>query len=253
MTDEHPYAKLRKYERTIAGLMADPEVTGDLLLVGLWLARATILGQPEPRGGGWHYEDMARDLFPLHTTPAMVGLGEARAPAVEPNAWKVVAALKADIRRYDLWADQPDSSARWRCGGPMQRRVTPCGKSSTIAVVLTDPATGRRRVCATCRSHRPWFDEQLATNRAALEGVEVPRPPANAGGRLAPHIRELDWPGVYRAIDKDWQQPPEVDSWARPDLTVLVTPRGTRDSLTAAVQPPGKPRPRFTVIGGGVS
>lgn len=247
MTDP-TYTALRAYERSVAGLIADPDVTGDLLLIGLWLARVEHLGQPERTDGeGWRTSDIARDVFPLHTRTAMFMLGEwDQGQETGPDVWKVNGVLQGDIRRYDWKADQPGSGkGRTPCTGPTPRRDV-CGRPSLTGALLTDPRTGRRRMLGACRRHGDWWRAQVAANRAACAAVEVPRPAANAGGRLARHIR-LDWPALWLVLDPTWVAPPEVDSWVRPDLRLVVTVApepAHRDGL------PPAPRPRFAVIDG---
>ncbi|MEU8158018.1 hypothetical protein AB0B94_30565 [Micromonospora sp. NPDC048986] len=252
MTSEHPYTKLREYDRCVAGLMSDPEVTGDLLLIGMWLARATILNTPEPSKTGWQLTDMAAALFPMKTKPAMFSLGEWSRPQVTgPDAWHVFEVLKKDIRRYDPWVDQPGPRwARTLCAGPMVRRAT-CGKPSVAAGFLTDPETGRKKLRGGCRKHEQWFIAEVQANREACEAVEVPQPPANIGGRLAPHIRDIDWAALWRGIDPNWVIPPEVRTWERPSLRLLLAPdMASQPAPTAA---PTRPRPKFALIPGALT
>lgn len=251
MTGPATYTALREHQQTVTDLLADPDITGDLLLVGLWLARATLLRQPEPTsesGDGWQLSDIAADLYPLRSSRSMYGLGPDTPPTTGPDVWKVAATLKDDIRRYDWRNDQPAWNGRVvPCAGPMVRRAV-CGKSATVWGLLTDPGSGRRRILGACRAHHGWWQQQTADNRTACNAVTVPRPPANAGGRLARHIR-LDWEAMWRGLDPEWVAPPEMDTWARPKLTVLVGDLGARprtDGLSAA------PQPRFALIGGGV-
>jgi hypothetical protein len=211
MTAEHTFAALRAHERTTAHLMADHDITGDLLLIGIWLSRAVHMRTPAPTstsGGGWQLTDIADDL------------------------WRVVDAIKRDIRRYDVWADQPGGKrVSAPCGGPMIRREV-CGKPARTWSFITDPATGRRRILGACSRHDGWYWEQRRASRAALEGVDVPRPPANAGGCLARYIN-IDWAALWLGLDPEWTAPPELDSWVRPA--------------------PRAPRPRFGVIDGAMA
>lgn len=103
------YSALRAYERAVAGMYADPDVTGDLLLVGMWLARAVHLRQPAPTtDDGWSLVDIARDLYPLASTAAMsFGGQQVQDQETGPDVWKVAEVLRADIRRYDWRADRP--------------------------------------------------------------------------------------------------------------------------------------------------
>lgn len=249
MTTEHAFTALRAHERTTAALMADPQIVGDLLLVGLWLSRAIHLRTPAPTDdGSWHLVDMARDVFPFVTRPAMFANGEyTHIQETGPDTWRVFGALKADIRRYDVWLDHPGGRGSFTpCGGPMIRRDV-CGKRSVIGQFLTDPTTGRKAMIGACSRHQDWYRGQCRDNRAALEGVEVPRPPANAGGCLARHI-DIDWEALWLGLDREWTAPPELDSWVRPKLKLL-----TGDLDARPVVKPRAPRPRFGVINGVMS
>lgn len=245
MSAEPSFSALRAYSQKVAALHADPDVTGDLLLVGLWLARATILRDPPPGETGWNMADAARDLFPMNTRPAMNTLGHWEQQATGPNVWRVYDVLKQDTRRYDMWADQPGGRhCRTVCGAPTPRKPA-CGKNCTVSGTVTDPDTGRRRLIGACGKHMDWWKEQQRANREACAAVEVPRPPANAGGALARHLR-LDWPALWKGLDPDWTPPPEVDAWERPNLRLVVS----ADMPSRGLSTCPAPRPRFAVITG---
>lgn len=241
---EHTFAALRAHGRCVAGLMADPEVTGDLLLIGLWLARAEHLRHPEPTtASGWQLTDIARDLYPLRTQPGSVVDGQRTDDSVGPDIWKVWEVMKRDIRRYDPWADVPGRRAASRsCDGPMTRRDV-CGRPGWTWAFLTDTTTGRRRYVGACRKHTDWFQQQRRANREAVSAAgRVPRPPANAGGLLARHIG-LDWPLLWKVLDPHWEPAPEdMRTPARPRLTLLVSPE-----VVAGI---GRATKRFAVIDG---
>jgi hypothetical protein len=247
--NEPSYAALRSYEGCVAALMSDPQVTGDLLLVGLWLARAVHLRRPEPDGDGcWHLSDIAADVFGMSTQPAMFAFGEWHRPqATGPDVHRVVQVLRADIRRYDPRADTGRPRwARTPCAAPMVRRAT-CGRPSVMGGLLTEVETGRRFDVGACRRHEAWFVAEVRRNREAVAAVAVPRPPANVGGLLAAHI-DIDWTALWRVLDPQWTAPPEVDSWAPPKLRLLVSAELTG----CAARPANRsPRPRFAVLTGG--
>lgn len=239
------YSALRAHERCVAGLYADPDVTGDLLLVGMWLARAVHLRQPEPAAGaGWSLADIARDLFPLAGSAAMdFGGQQVQEQETGPDVWKVAEVLKQDIRRYDWRADSPLYGYP-TCSGPMVRRGR-CGRKSMTWALLTDLATGRQRMLGCCRQHLDWWQGEMSANRQECAFAEIPRPAANAGGALARHV-DIDWPALWSGLDPQWVAPPEVDSWVRPNLRVIVSHLPARPEVGRAV-----PRPRFALIGGG--
>lgn len=252
MTAADPsYTALRDYHRCTTSMLADPELTEDLLLIGLWLARAVHLHIPDPTNAEWHLSDIAADLFPLRTKPAMSGFGHAEGQTTGRDVWKVFDLLKSDIRRYDARADQPRPPwARTPCSGPVVRRAE-CGKPSVTQGYFTDVNTGRRRLAGGCRKHEQWFQAAWQENRAAVrDAAEIPRPPANAGGKLARHLPDIDWPVLWRGLDKNWVAPPEVNSWAKPSLRVLVSPDMAADSRPARPDS-AFPRPKFALIDGG--
>lgn len=245
------YTRLLAHERTTAALMADREITGDLLLVGLWLSRAIHLREPAPTsetGDGWELIDIARHVFPLTTKPAMFMGGEwDRVQETGYDVWRVVETLKADVRRYDVWVDHPGRRGVFTpCGGPMIRRDV-CGKRAQIGGFLTDPETGRKSMVGACSHHQDWYHQRRRENRLAVDSTDVPRPPANAGGHLARHI-DIDWPALWIGLDPQWTAPPEMDSWSRPKLQLLTGDLGRRPEVK-----PRAPRPRFVVIDGAMT
>jgi hypothetical protein len=96
---QHPYTALRAYERCLAAMLADPAVTGDLLLIGLWLARVRHLDDP-PKGHT-KYSDAARTVFGT------------------PDVDRVYAALRTDLPKLD------PHSQRWGTdsGGALARHL----------------------------------------------------------------------------------------------------------------------------------
>jgi hypothetical protein len=252
MTTEHTFTALRAHERTTAALMADPQIVGDLLLVGLWLSRAVHLQEPAPGEGGWSMRDMAADLFPP-CTPLPVGSfnGVPDRPDPDLNLRRIREVVKNDVRRYDPWADLPAGRPKTTpCAGPAARKPV-CGKPAYTWSMVTDPATGRRRMLGACRRHIDWYWQERDANRAACEAVAVPRPPANTGGNLARHIDAIDWPALWGVLDPEWTAPPECDSWVRPKLKLLT---GDLDARQAGLaEKPRAPRPRFGVIDGAMS
>ncbi|MER7166998.1 hypothetical protein ABT336_13150 [Micromonospora sp. NPDC000207] len=253
---EMSYPALRAHHRCVEALVADPEVTGDLLLVGMWLARAIHLHLPKPAVNDgtstWQLPDIARDLFPLNMDRGLAFNGQmVEAPSAEPDWRRVFEVLKNDIRRYDPKVDQQlPAWARPRCSGPMVRRAS-CGKGSYTWGYLTDVETGRKRLVGACRKHHDWFQQERKVNAAVVAATEAPPPPANAGGRLARHFLDIDWPALWVKLDESWTAPPEQMGSARPKLRVVLGDTGSsfsvqRTSSTAA-------RPRFALINGTLS
>lgn len=254
MIAESSYAALRSFNRTTTALLADPQVTGDLLLIGMWLARAAHLHLPAPATGDghstWQLPDIAADLFPLHITQASTFNGQVEGSATEPDWRRVFEVLKNDIRRYDAKADQPFPPwARPRCSGPMVRRVD-CGKPSFTWAYLTVLETGRKRMVGACRKHHDWLLNERSANAEAVKAAEVPRPHANVGGLLAPHFPDIDWPALWVGLDPTWTAPPEVLTSARPKLRVVL---GTVAAADLSARPARQSRPRFALIDGALT
>ncbi|MDD4866193.1 MAG: hypothetical protein PHQ28_03405 [Mycobacterium sp.] len=243
--------QLPAYTRCVAGMLADPHLVGDLLLIGLYWARAVHLGDP-----------------PLE------GLGRSTAAAVYSNAehgfwlpkWRrqdtsqrvdragtkrVWGVIRSDIRRY-----VPDTSKGGRCQRPIrrsaeeiERRGEICGRSSdwpTFRHLLTDPVDGTRHTIGACSRPRcrAWWEALRARNDAELVEHGAPEPVANAGGVLAGHLDEIDWERIYLALDSNWVPPHEAAPWHRPALTVVVDQEHADEPVAAL-------RPDLTVVKGG--
>jgi hypothetical protein len=220
VSTDHTFTTLRTYERTCTALLADPDVTGDLLLIGLWLARAIILRDPAPGEGRWSFAAMAATLFGTGRPQVDVILGE---PRKVPNhlIFKVKEALRKDVPRYDVALDNLNET---RCGAPMPRAPF-CRRSVVISGYEPDASTGRRVTLAVCgrKDHQVWYAQTRAEAKAAVTAVgdHMPQPAANAGGALARHIALRNWDRVYRMVSPDWKPPAEGAPTRKPSLSVL--------------------------------
>lgn len=174
--------------------MGDPDCVGDLLLMGIALARWVDYGLP--------VVDVPREKATWKTLGAQV------LKTSSTGHTYIEQTLRSDIRRYDPIKDAGGHFFRARCGAPMVRREGPCGGNATQRVLVADAETGRKSWLAACSRHKDWFNAEWSRART----VEPPRRPiANAGGVLARHIPDIDWPHIYRQIDPAWEPPPEGD------------------------------------------
>ncbi len=105
------YTALRAYNNCVAGLMTDPQVTGDLLLIGLWFARAVHLGDPPKGEGRWSDTAIAATVF----GPGVVG------------AVRFRTAMAADVPPVD-----PDTQAWGTTRGGALARHLPQGRWTRI-------------------------------------------------------------------------------------------------------------------------
>lgn len=251
MTTDPNYTQLRAYHHVTTALLADPDVGGDLLLVGLWLARATTLHIPRHGANRWSTAAIARDVFADPTVP-LVGTRvqevEIDGQVVHVNRWAVekVHKLLADDRpHYDPWLDDRRHPERHTCQAPMIRRAGLCGNPTSTDRMMTDPATGRRIRIGACNRHRDsdWYTTTIDTWKQRATTATIPDPPANRGGILQRHIR-LNWDAWWARHVPDWQPPAtdERDSQPRrPQLTVLTfepnQPTPDRATLGVIQQP----------------
>lgn len=185
--------RFRRHEKRITALLDDPDLTGDLLLIAIALARHFDL-----RDGG-DKEDVAG---------AALGMFPGDTQAVYVRVFK---ALRSDIRRYEVPpGGGPDG--RNTCDAAMVTRDR-CGKPASCGTIVWDPDTGEGRHLSACgqRDHRDWWKEQSKAAKAARQaaGDDFPRPPANTGGVLARHFPEIDWPNMWAHLDDDWEPHPE--------------------------------------------
>lgn len=181
-------------------MLEDPELGGDLLLVGLVLAARLDFG-----------------LMPA-TNMSEIGalaFGKGR----RRDSQQVRYLLKGDIRRYR----RPQSSWDDRCDAPMIRRDGPCGKAASSAYMgwLTDWTTGVSTLHRACSRHNDWWRQEQRRNRADKPDI-VPLPYANHGGLLRKHLPEFGWPKLWAKLDPKWVEHPEVVPWPKPPLSLVL-------------------------------
>lgn len=176
-------------------MLNDPAVTGDLLLVGIAMAAQLDFQQT------WiKFEDVARQAF----GGGSFAYGKAHL------------AMREDIRRYQVPRDETER----RCQAPMPRAPY-CRRSPTWRSTLGNWETGERSVIAACNRHRDWFHRVHKENLDAKPEI-VPLPPANTGGVLRVHFPEIDWPRLWLSLNPNWVEHPEVKSWPKPTLQLLL-------------------------------
>jgi hypothetical protein len=262
-------AALRTHEKRIAGMLADPDLVGDLLLVGIVFARSVDLDDPPLNqvvkgaakavyGAASHSPALARFRWEDHPR------------AHDQGTRRVRDVLRTDIRRY-----VPDLSKAHTCQRPIVRRRPPveagmvsllgpppvvyggtpppaperetkCGRAAEHGrEAFVDPVDGTRTVLGACGQARcrMWWQALHDANRRELEAHPPPEPVANRGGVLERHLDEIDWPALYQHLDPKWKPPHEAPGWRPPKLQVVLTDDPV--PVTAAV------RPALTVLKGG--
>lgn len=236
MTKQQPpsYAALRRHHKRIQGMLDDPQCVGDLLALGVAIARYVDF---DPDWLNREVEKPKRSIVGI----ARDGLEPSRAGF----AWHVKNVLRKDIRRYDMLAgsrgyDRP-------CGAPMIRRSGTCNQRSTnMSEPLVDLDTGKVEWFSACgrREHKAWLAELERRNRAARKDTPPPAPTANAGGVLERHFPEIGWNSVYRGIDPRWTAPPEDGPWRKPQFELVL---GDSDDDAG---PAVSDRPALAVVNG---
>ena len=157
-------------------MLADPDLTGDLLLVALVItALTTEVGQVHAKWSG----------------------------VAERCGWSsqhIRYVVGHDVPRYE-----PPREGYGVCTAPMIRRAGLCGKRSSESGYLIDPLTGVMTPWGRCARHRDTDRRAAALAHSdAYRQWRVqgePRPPANTGGVL-PRYFVTDWDQVW-----DWAAP----------------------------------------------
>lgn len=226
-SSEPTYAALRAHDRRCRAMLADPECAGELLLVGMAMARSVDLGWPAPLGPDYRLKDVAAATYgPVRiygdlALPAGPGWQERRYHVGEGPYRRLLAVLRSDIRRYT-----PTDSFRVACGRPRVRAEGLCGRpaSPNHTKRLTDPSTGGRWWVGACSQTacKAWLAAVVAKNRDECAAHSVPVPAANVGGVLERHISEIDWWKLWRHLDDTWTPPPEAEPFRRPTLQLVL-------------------------------
>lgn len=185
--------------RRLERMLDDPDLSGDLLLVGLAFARFLDFGGIPP-GKRLSTGLVARSVWPT------------RPPSL--RAYTVQRTLAADARTYKPVRETS------RCGAPMVRRPGACGRGTSSYGLITDWDTGEQNDIGACSRHREWLRDLRRRNEADRP-EHPPLPAANHGGILARHIPEFGWPKIWAwATDGLWVEHPEGTPWRRPTLAL---------------------------------
>jgi hypothetical protein len=204
----------------IAQLLTDPDVGGDLLLIGVALIIAVDGDDAVFAGkdGGLTLEDLADHLWPKLSRRL--------------RTQRIHSAMRGDIRTY-----RPPTDLRC-CTAPRTCRDGVCGQRAMFTGHVTNWATGEQSQVLACNQHRVWFTEVLEQNRAATP-ANPPLPYANHGGTLRRHLPELQWPYLWRRLDPRWVELPEKPVDAAPPTFHLITGGGQGSTATdRSVRPP---------------
>jgi hypothetical protein len=240
--------QLLAHDARLRRMLADPECVGELLLVGIGMARCVDLGDPPWAEDGYmDLREIADRIYGRRQLSSGNILGTIHYDRADISPRKRIRGVFfADRRRYSAEVDGDRGFHGVTCGRPMVRREGVCGRNPAhdLRRRLTDPVTGQRRTIAACsqKACRAWFADLLARNAAELKQHPAPQPPANTGGVLQRHLPELNWTKIWARVDETWRPPPEGERFERPRLTLL---HGDDDT------PVTVPRPALVVHKGG--
>lgn len=186
-----------RYART-ARMLDDPDLGGDLLLVGLAYARFLDFGM--------HPGKKLTDTL----------IAACAFPGDRLRRRKLKRLHADDARTYS----PPRQPWTGECAAPMIRREGTCGREVSRWRPVTDWRDGEVTWVGGCYRHRDWVDETARANQAE-KPRRVPTPAANSGGVLARHLPEFAWPKIWAwATDGRWIEHPESEPWKPPTLTL---------------------------------
>lgn len=165
-----------EYDQRRRDMLADPDLTGDLLLLAL--AMDEVIRRTDVRGRrcktSW-VQEIAEMIYGDH----------------ERGYTRVVRVIADDLPRYEV-------AQMWGrpCAAPMQRREGTCGKGGSLGLLDRDPDTGEGTRVWFCARHRPYavpveqrIKQWVANGR--------PLPPANTGGVLRRWYAG-NWDAIYQ-------------------------------------------------------
>ena len=244
--------RLQRHHERVTAMLADERLNGDLLLIGIALARIVDLTDPP-----WPtaMRDIARQVYgaAYHGRNLAVQAGQRLEDTarIEPRG---IARLKSvlyhDVRRYSV-----DTARSRACQRPTARRGVHlaargelCGRRADYysrEYTFVDPVDGTMHLLGACTKPicRTWWHQLADDNRRELTDNPPPEPAANHGGVLESHLPELDWPLIYGRVDPQWRPPHEAPGWRPPQLVAVTGGQQPDDD--------GPVRPALTVLRGG--
>lgn len=156
------------FTRAVEKMLADPDLTGDQLLLGIALR---------------HHFAAGKDDATFKDVMSLTGWDRHR----------LIRTLRDDAPRYT-----PDRSQAGKCANPMIRRDGLCGKPTAWKILaFRDPDTGEVTERGACSRHWPDLEAQHRANRADWLAAGSPKPGPNTGGAL-PRYFDAEWAKVYK-------------------------------------------------------
>lgn len=188
------------YRAQIQAMMADPDLTGDVLLLAVAMLNQSQLAI-EAGQQRFRWSDVCRDLG-------------------WDGSHKLRWTIADDFPRYEV----ERSKLVPPCAAAMIRREGLCGKPAAGSLVFIDrdPVTGAGRTVGFCSRHGA-LGRDINSRLKQWRANGSPQPADNAGGVL-PRYFDGDWPGLYRWA-KPWQPlgtgPGKPPAPPRPTLTLI--------------------------------
>lgn len=215
-TTVHPDAeRLAAYDQQVRRMVADPDMRGQVLAVGLALA--------------WVY----REDGPFKTTIRRI---------------EGVAKLQHHRVKEVIRDDAPRYEPRWNpygyeCEAQMIRRPGLCGRKTVYQFNSLNWEDGTRTERAFCRRHESFgkrLEAELGRRdlRLRLERGGPPRPPANVGGLLQRHFPGVDWDKLYLWARPGWKPPERVPASYSTPVPALQLISGAETPEQVVGEPP---------------
>ena len=210
-------------------MLNDPDMTGDLLLLGL----AVVQFQ------WWQVAATKKERL---ASPGWVRQIEGWAGKREGWVKGVVA---DDVPRYEA----PEIGL-WKCVAPMLRRDTPCGSATGVSLRWAIRADGRMVPALACTRHREWQTTTVQAGLDAWTAAGEPKPEHNSGGALVRHFgsqwTQMYWRANQRVMEKAGHVMPDnlraeiaaAKADELPDLRAAVPSLADRRATTAAKSEP---------------